>query len=362
MQAARFRHGIDVLGRISSDTRTWFVGLFALIGYCAYEVVVSLSYCNVWKWDWPTISAFALLLIGIRLAAGIDDQLHYALHRLRVRGVIACSEDELERLNKILALRRRKWAPVWGLSIGLAAVLVFAMSWKWGVTCRPAPFEPLRMALLAAQAPMLYAAGAYIGWMVVQGRLARALKALGIRYSVQPGHPDGAAGLRPLGDLFFRQAMFAGRPAAYVAFWLAFLPQYLTGKTKPIFPILLPVFVFIEVAAFVWPMWTFHRVMARQKRSLVTQADAIARRISGVQSELRGLTDPARVKELDARLTLDLKLYAELEGLPTWPVSRRIRRRFAVQNLILVAVPLLGLLVDGRDELFEALRSIFGGG
>jgi len=76
-------------------------------------------------------------------------------------------------------------------------------------------------------------------------------------------HVVGAAGLRPLGDFFFRQAMLAGLPAAYVAFWIVLqLPVEFSL-------ILLPIFVLIEVAAFVWPMWSFHRVMVRQKRSLV---------------------------------------------------------------------------------------------
>jgi hypothetical protein len=362
MQGTRFRHVIGALERVPFDARTHFVGLLALIVYCVYEVVASLSHCDVWKWDWPAISALGLILIGIRVAAGIDGLLSHALRRLYVRGVMACSEGEVEHLNRTVALRRRKWAPVSGIAIGLAIGLAFAMSWKWGVACRPAPFEPLRMALLAVEAPIFYAAGTSIGRTVVQGRLARVLRTLDVKYSVQPGHPGGAAGLRPLGDFFFRQAILAGLPAAYVAFWLAFFPHCLTGTTKPVFLILLPIFLLVEVAAFVWPMWASHRAMARQKRSFVTQADEMARRISSAQAELRGTDDPAQVRELNARLTLDLRLYEELEGLPTRSVSKQIRRRFALQNLTLVAMPVLSPLFSGRDKLFEAVQLLFSGG
>lgn len=170
-------------------------------------------------------------------------------------------------------------------------------------------------------------------------------------------HVVGTAGLRPLGDFFFRQAMLAGMPAAYLAFWIV-LQQPVEFSL-----ILLPIFLFIEVAAFVWPMWSFHRVMVRQKRSLVAQADEIAHRISSAKAEMRSPTNPAQVAELNARLTLDLKLYEELEGLPTWPVGKQIRRRFALQNLILVAVPLLGRLDGGKVRGFtEQLLEIFGAG
>ena len=133
-----------------------------------------------------------------------------------MRGVLTCTEDEFAQLTRTLALERRKWAPVWGFAIGLAIVLAVAKGWEWAVVD-----EPLRLVLLIAEAPACYVAGTYIGWMVVQGRLARVLRALGIKYSVQPGHPDGAAGMKPLGDFFFRQAMLAGMPADDLACWLA---------------------------------------------------------------------------------------------------------------------------------------------
>jgi len=256
MRATRLRHVVGALGRFPFDARTHFVGLLGLIAFFVHEAIVVQS--NFAAWDWHKISAIALLLIGIRVAARIDDLLSHALRRLCAGGAIACSEDELEQLNRTLALLRRKWAPAWGIAIGLAILLAFAAGWYWKVID-----QPLRLALLAVEAPICYVAGYYIGWMVVQGRLARVLKTLDIRYSVQPGHPDGAAGLRPLGDFFFRQAMLAGLPAAYVAFWIVLqLPVEFSL-------ILLPIFVLIEVAAFVWPMWSFHRVMVRQKRSLV---------------------------------------------------------------------------------------------
>lgn len=347
MRAKRLRQVVGALGQFPFDARTHFVALLALIAYCVYQVIVLPSFA---EWDWHKISALALAVIGIRVAARIDELLSHALRRLCVRGVIACSENELGQLNRTLALLRRKWAPACGISIGLAIVLAFVAGWDWKV------IDDARLVLLAIEAPIFYAAGYYIGWMIIQGRLARVLRTLDIRYSVQPGHPDGAAGLKPLGDFFFRQAMLTGMPAAYLALWIVL--QRPVAFTL----ILLPLFVLIEVAAFVWPMWAFHRVMVRQKRSLVTQADEIAHRISSTKVELRKSTNPDQVKELNARLTLDLKLYEELDNLPTWPVSKQTRRRFAVQNLILVAIPVLGLLVGDKTTLLEALKQFFGGG
>ena len=347
MRSTRFQRVVSAIERIPFDARTHLIGLFALIAYCVGQAVFQPTLA---AWDWHKISALALLLIGIRVAARIDDLLSHALRRLCVRGIIACSRDEFERLNEVLALRRRKFAPVWGLTIGLAIVMAFLAGWDWDVIDKP-----WRLALLAVEAPMFYVAGYYIGWMVVQGRLARVLKTLGITYSVQPGHPDGAAGLRPLGDFFFRQAMLAGLPAAYVVFWIVLQPPVVASL------ILLPLFLFVEVAAFVWPIWAFHRVMVCQKRSLVTQADEIARRISSTQAKLRGPIDSASIKELDVRLSADLQLYEEMASLSTWPVSKKIRRRFALQNLALVALPVLSGLVGGKGTGFiERLLEIFG--
>ena len=352
MRPTRLTRIVTTLGRLPFDARTQFVGLLALIAYCVHQAFLVVVYHQL-DWadcDWHKMSALALVLIGVRVAARIDDMLSHTLRRLCVRGVIACSEDDLGRLNGRLASLRRKWAPVSGISIGLAIALVFARGWEWDVIG-----DPRRLALLAVEAPIFYAAGYYIGWMVIQGRLARVLRTLGIRYTVQPGHPDGAAGLRVLGDLFLRQAMLAAMPAAYVALWILLQHPVEFSLT------MLAVLVFIEVAAFVCPMWAFHRVMLRQKRSFESQADEIACRISSTQVELRKSTDPAQVKELSAQLTLDLRLHEELVGLPVWPLSRQIRRRFALQNLVLVSIPVLGLVGDDT-WVAKALSAFFGGG
>lgn len=323
--------------------------LAALIAYCVHQAVISqlgLAAC-----DWHKISALALVLIGIRVARGIDDRLGHTLRRLCVTGAITSSEDKLRQLHERLALLRRRWAPVSGIVIGFAIALVFARGWEWKVI-----EDPWRLALLAIEAPIFYAAGYYIGWMVVQGGLARMLRTLGIGYSVQSGHPDGGAGLKPLGDFFFHQALVAGMPAAYVALWIALHNPLEFSWT------MLVGFMVVEMVAFLWPMWMFHRVMLHQKRSLTTEADKIARRISSARAELRSLADPARVRELNVRLTLDQSLYEELQGLPTWPVSNEIRRRFALQNFILVAIPVLSLVIGSRTTLLEVLKAFFGGG
>jgi len=365
MKAKRLRQIVDALGQFPFDVRTHCIGLLALVSYCVHQAIF-LRF-NLAEWDWLAISGFALLLVGLRIAPKIDDLLAHSLRRLHGRGVIACSESEFEQLNKRLAQLRRKRAPIWGLVITLAIVVAFGVAWG-----KKLIDDPVRLALLAVEALGGYVAGFYLGWMVIHGRLARALKTQGINYSVQPGHPDGAAGWRPLGDFYFRQAMLAGLPAAYLAFWVAFIPHLSSAALfsrytswGAAYLILLPIAVLVEVAAFVWPMGSFHREMVRQKRVLAAQADKIARRISTIQAEIRGTTHPEEIEELNARLALDLKLYNELEGLPTWPMSTKIRRRFAVQNLALVALPVLGQLVGDKerwDTLVEALRSLFSGG
>jgi len=353
------------LRRIPFDARTQLIGLLGLIGYCGYQAVLAGS--SAADWDLRTITAFALLLIAVRAAPRVTSQLDRALKRLHDRGVFSYSERGFECLVETLALRRRRWGPIWGLATGLLIVVAFFLGWRWltladGWRWVAVAGEPFRLALLLVELPLLYAVGNHIGSLVMHGGLSGLLRRQGIRSSVLPGHPDGAAGLKPLGDFFFHQALIAGLPAAYVAAWLALVPHHpATAGTIALYLQLLPVFLLIEVAAFVWPMWCFHRAMLRQKRALAAKADEVWCRISGIRAELEAFTNRSEFRTLSSLLRLELEHFDALEHLPTWPVSREVRRWFAIQNLILVTAPLLGFLGEGRERIGDALKTLLGG-
>lgn len=81
-----------------------------------------------------------------------------------------------------------------------------------------------RVPLIAVEAAAGYVAGLHLGRMASYGALGRFLKQKGCSIRVWPGHVDGAAGLRPIGDFYFFQAMVAGIPAMFLAAWWFLIP------------------------------------------------------------------------------------------------------------------------------------------
>ena len=106
--------------------------------------------------------------------------------------------------------------------------------------------------------------------------------------------------------------------------------------------------ILIEILAFVLPMLSVHGLMAAYKRKkLLPEADALSRSIPST-------TDPPAAKSPD-----DLsQRFRELEDAPTWPVDRRIRRRFTLRNLALL-LPLVGTVL-GQKELSAQISDLLG--
>ena len=69
-----------------------------------------------------------------------------------------------------------------------------------------------------------YIAGWHLGRMAAYGGLGAALRKAGVSVRAIPGHLDGAAGLKPIGDLFFFQSTVAAIPAIFLAVWLVLIP------------------------------------------------------------------------------------------------------------------------------------------
>ena len=84
----------------------------------------------------------------------------------------------------------------------------------------------------------------------------------------RPGHIDKAAGLKPVGDFFFYQALIAGIPAVFLAAWLIVIPlegpRYEPWR-RPYMSLLVLGIAF-ELFAFFVPMLWFHNEMTERKR------------------------------------------------------------------------------------------------
>ena len=118
-----------------------------------------------------------------------------------------------------------------------------------------------------------FIAGHFLARAVAYGRMGALLKQAAIRLRAQPGHLDGAGGFKPVGDLFFYQALVIGLAAAFLAIWwliIPFLPEY--ARWREIYLGLLAIALLFEMLAFFGPMWSFHTEMRAQKARLTAPA------------------------------------------------------------------------------------------
>ncbi len=105
---------------------------------------------------------------------------------------------------------------------------------------------------------------------------------------------------------------------------------------------MLAIVLTIEVAAFILPMWTFHQMMVAEKRRWRVKADEISMAISRLQGfgETDQRSEPA--SKTDQDVELPRRRFEAIEAMPTWPVDRKTRDRFRLNNLML----LFPLVVD----------------
>jgi hypothetical protein len=203
-------------------------------------------------------------------------------------------------------------------------------------------------------------AGGWLGRMIGYGRLTAILAHRGLRLRISTAHPDGAGGLKPIGDFCLFQSLIASIPAMFLAVWslvvslasagseLAhyrpFLPQYLW---------LLLVAIGFEVAVFAVPLWLVHAQMRMHKLDVaLPAADRLAPAIETAWTEL-GVAPPAEQEAVRRRLTDLTDRVRELEQAPTWPIDPVISRRFTFRSLGLFT-PIVGYLAS-QPDLWQAV-------
>ncbi len=178
-----------------------------------------------------------------------------------------------------------------------------------------------------------------------------------------PDHPDGAGGLKPIGDFHLYQSLSASLPAIFLAAWVLLIS--LAGKNqlwsvyRPYLNqylwLLLPAILF-EVLVFVVPMNSVHTIMKSQKEDVfLAAADNLFTASATAQASPPGNTET----EQDAARQLLIKRFQELENAPTWPINSSIRRRFTVRNIAFF-IPFLGYVV-GHMAFWQQVSDLLKG-
>jgi hypothetical protein len=315
------------------------------------------------RWDAAFLIGWLSLLIGLELAVRARDRTSRALRRLVDRRALDIAGADVIALLRGLDRAGRRWAV--GSASAAAATFMLTWpragdfmrqwhSWSFGL----AATDQILVVVAAATA------AAWMGRMAAYGRLGGFITRRGLPLRVIPGHPDGAGGLKPVGDLFLYQSLTASLPAIFTAVWILlvslgranpalghyapFLDQYLW---------LLAFTIAFQALVFLLPMLSMHVIMLRQKAAFHAEADRLSRDIEAARTALNSENSnddesaPTRISRLVER-------YQALETAPTWPIDPSIRRRFTVRNVGL-AIPFVGSLV-GATSTWQELSTQIG--
>lgn len=203
--------------------------------------------------------------------------------------------------------------------------------------------------------------------MVTYGCLGIWLRRRNLSIGMKLGHPDGAAGLKVVGNFFLYQATLVLLPAIFFGFWWAIAPSWpVEGpggyfnflEWRNLFVLFFVMLMGIEILAFVVPMVYFHREMSAHRRRYDQEADEIGEAILRHEAEMAGAGDRATVERGEVRKGLLQKRYELLDAAPCWPVDSRILRRFTWGNVALFALPMLTKLPHMPQFIGETLDNL----
>lgn len=282
------------------------------------------------------------LLMGYYLWA--PPALLRAMRDLEIEGVVSIHADDLRWLRRLLTPRIAAVLLVGSISFAVALFLVFTVSPLRGLLWLGDPiFAMVKVPFWIAQT---WAALSLIVSMVVLTQLLGRVFGARRKIAIEPLHPDGCGGLRPLSTFSLKLTVFIGLAGAAVL--LAERTYIFANKlADQIYAI--PVHVMAVVLVLGGMLFFFAPLMAPHRRMEAAKVEALHRvsdRFHNV--EYRTLSQLATLKtEGFSTAARDLeamrKIYDLIDGFPVWPFDIRIFRVFAVAVL---GQPLLALTWD----------------
>lgn len=324
-------------------------------------------------WDWLFISGVVIAFLGLRLGILLPAQMGRMLGRLRVSGSLVLtngveqvlSEEQLKTFRGSFEARSARWARNGGIG-GIVVILlsILAISYyrqdlsniigKFGdIITNPLDtiFFVGFVIFLAVEICGGYGIGYYLGYAASNGGLGHLLKQQALDVKAQPGFPDRAAGLRPVGNLYFWQAMLLAVPALFLAGWwvlIGVVPYFtkLYAQWRAPYLIMFALVVITEVLAFVGPLWSFHQAMQVQKTKLLEEADTLGQSIVSIEKELAEGPPSEKANVLKDQLAAMQQRYEAIQNMPTWPVDTNTLWKFAGGLVVQIFVTVLGALIS----------------
>ena len=339
---------------------------------CGRAVGLYLPVFVVWGvvYDWGFvvdsdpmfISVLAVVSVVVWLALDALQDAPTAILRLHERGAVGRDDDEhcgsaqlVERCGRAVERARPSWTAG---AAAFGALGMWSMMW-WEANQRTGSRNPIWLSSMAGEFgwPSTLA---ILGWVPVGAVVAalflhvyvviRLVDGIARRSDLRVlvGHPDGAGGLKPLGDQLLKAMVIGAVPAAFASTWAVLLAaddlgttmQGLSDRWLLVYRIgLVPMFALLIYPVGVRPILAVRQVMKKRNRELAHSVDELAAQIHEQSVATIGESDPAQLEQ--GRKTVDglRDLYSMLFPLPTWP----FRRAGVVRFVAALTPPLLSL-------------------
>ncbi len=288
------------------------------------------------QWDLLLFTGILAFIIGLSQIRDLRRRFEITLRRLVHRKVIHIDQDNIPSFFSRIEENAKSWAKICGIISAAAMFAAFAV-----VLLNDFFWQRLLLGIF--ETICAYIAGTFIGRMISYGQIGRFLMKEEAKIELQPTHVDGVAGLKPIGDFIFHQAMIASIPALYLASWWFLFPIWPRdySRWEDVYLGLLSLGILFEILAFILPIWLFHKIMVQQKEHWLRKADTLSNTISEFRNQTAGETQQSS-KAYSVEAIEEMKQqYWAIENMVTWPVDLSTRKKFRLNNLLLF-IPLVG--------------------
>jgi hypothetical protein len=345
--------------RITNNAKLFAVIASIATPLCIIAFELARNGLNRDQFDWLFFTGYVAVICGLWLANGQGRRFSDSTHRLAEQGTLVsisangCDEficeDKADSLVESIENRGKRSGHRVGVLVALLAMTAFAI-----LHIGRQDGAVLLVGSVALAGPAGYLVGRALMQKVwVFGWWRNPLLSSDRRLAPRPGHVDGAAGLKPLGDFYFSQALVLAVPGVFFLVWTVLFStsewaeQQYADYWRAIYDALLLVALLLQITIFFAPMWSAHTAMQEKKRKVAKDAGTTANEIEDIRKKLRGELSPEDRTELSAQLAALNDRYVELDQMPIWPIDTRLRRRFGAQ-VGLFALPLLSEFITSR--------------
>ncbi len=294
---------------------------------------------------WAALSAWTLILLGAVMAQSLDGKMADMLRTLVDRRAISMSSLQLHDFLKSIHRRSVSAARFGSFVSATVLIMVYLVQLDYRAATN---FDQIVLWLeFVLELCAVVVIGQYCGRIILYGRLGSRLRNEGLEIRSIVGHWDQTCGLKPIGDFYSYQAQLALLPALFFGLWTLLMPYWPTEVTDMYdawffwYLGFFIVFMFVQLLVFVLPIVGFSREMSRQKSELEPTLRRLHSSLIELQEQQRSETDAHRIMRWARKRNRILEEISLLEESPTWPVGPKLRSRMKVQNIAIMALPVV---------------------